>query len=154
MSGRPQGRGRQTRRDRSQRNRGRDHSADSVSSTTSTQSERERDRDREQRNGRNSRRRPEKKEERGRRRNDESRRDVPEREGSKANVVEKDKGKQRTDGEKQPSRGRGETNRDVPRELNRDNFATKGPANGKSRYTDSYRIEFLLLLIVLKNNKQ
>ena len=138
MSGRPQGRGRQTRRDRPQRNRGRDHSADSVGSTTSTQSERERDRDREQRNGRNSRRRPEKKDERGRRRNEDTRRDIPERESAKTNVVEKDKGKQRLESEKQPSRGRGETSRDVPRELNRESFGAKGSANGKTRYPEPF----------------
>ena len=142
MSGRPQGRGRQTRRDRSQRNRGRDNSADSVGSTTSTQSER----DREQRNGRNSRRRPEKKDERGKRRNEENRRDVPERESSKANVVEKDKGKQRSENEKQPSRGRGETSRDATRELNRENFVAKGSANGKSR---NFALSLNSILIIL-----
>ena len=147
MSGRPQGRGRQTRRDRSQRNRGRDNSADSVSSTTSTQSERERDR--EQRNGRNSRRRPEKKDERGRRRNEENKRDVSDREGGKANVVEKDKGKQRSDCEKQP-RGRGETSRDVPRELNRENFGAKGSANGNLKMLIA--ITLTLFLIVSKNS--
>ncbi|XP_028517042.1 cactin [Exaiptasia diaphana] len=60
MSGRSQGRGRQSRRERSQRSRGRDNSADSVSSV---RSERERD---PNRNGRTTRRRPERRDERPR----------------------------------------------------------------------------------------
>lgn len=149
MSGRPQGRGRQIRRDRSQRNRGRDHSADSVSSSTSTQSER----DREQRNGRNSRRRPEKKDERGRRRNDENRRDAPERESGKANGFDKEKAKQRSESDKQPSRTR-ETNRDTPRELNRENFSAKGTANDPSNmFGDDSRLSVIIKKIIKESER-
>ncbi|XP_020622713.1 serine/threonine-protein kinase SMG1-like isoform X1 [Orbicella faveolata] len=155
MSGRPQGRGRQTRRDRSQRNKGRDHSADSVGSTTSTQSERERDREREQRNGRNTRRRPEKKDDRGRRKNEETRRDVSDREGSKVNAVEKDKGKPRSESEKQPPRGRGEPSRDPARELNRDSFASKSSANERNNmFGDDSRLSHLVKRITKESERE
>lgn len=81
MSGRPQGRSRQPRRERSQRTKGRDHSADSVSSTTSSRSERDR-------NGRISRRRGDRKDERSRN-PEEKGKESREKDGARGNITEK-----------------------------------------------------------------
>ncbi|XP_048575812.1 serine/threonine-protein kinase SMG1 [Nematostella vectensis] len=127
MSGRPQGRVRQSRRDRPQRNRNRDNSSDSVSSV---RSERETPRDR---NGRTAtRRRPERRDERPRKLDDKPR-ELLDRDSGRAGSGEKREDKHRRL-EKPAQRERNDPRDRDSRELNRDSHGVAKAANSLDRH--------------------
>ena len=145
MSGRAQGRGRQSRRERPQRNRGRDNSADSVNSTTSTRGERER---RERSNGRNYKRRPEKRDERSRK-SDEKPRENADKPSSRSSAAERrdaDRSGKRPEKLALSPRDRIEPSSRENLELSRDG-SVKGPTNGRSSCW-YYSVGLLMVLLL------